>query len=47
MAIKIPTSFIARSSKIYPNCDFLFENLATLLDRAAAISVRSQVPNKE
>jgi hypothetical protein len=26
-AIKIPTSFIARLSKIYPNWDFWFENI--------------------
>jgi hypothetical protein len=27
MALKIPTFFIARPSKIYPNLDFLFENI--------------------
>jgi hypothetical protein len=27
MAIKIPTSSIARPSKIYPNLDFWFENI--------------------
>jgi hypothetical protein len=27
MAIKIPASSIARPSKIYPNLDFLFENM--------------------
>jgi hypothetical protein len=27
MALKIPTSSIARPSKIYPNFDFWFENI--------------------
>jgi hypothetical protein len=31
--IYIPTPSIARPSKIYPNWDFWFENLATPLDR--------------
>jgi hypothetical protein len=31
MAINMPTSSIARPSKIYPVWDFGFENLATLL----------------
>jgi hypothetical protein len=35
--LNIPTSSVARPSKIYPNCDFWFENkyhLATLIARA-------------
>jgi hypothetical protein len=27
MAIKTPTSSIARPPKVYPNCDFLYENI--------------------
>jgi hypothetical protein len=30
MAIKIPTSFIARSSKIYPKLAFWFENMPSV-----------------
>jgi hypothetical protein len=29
MALKIPTSTIARPSKIYPNWDFWFENISS------------------
>jgi hypothetical protein len=32
MAIKIPTSFIARPSKIYPNWDFWFEKSGNTAD---------------